>query len=54
MNGTTMQREKKAVALNSVGAAIGITTLKIVVGLTTGSLGILSEAATQALTWLPP
>ncbi len=44
-----MQREKKAVALNSVGAAIGITTLKIVVGLTTGSLGILSEAAHSGL-----
>ncbi len=44
-----MQREKKAVALNSVGAAIGITTLKIVVGVTTGSLGILSEAAHSGL-----
>lgn len=44
-----MQREKKAVALNSVGAAIAITTLKIVVGFTTGSLGILSEAAHSGL-----
>jgi len=44
-----MQREKKAVALNSVWAAIGITTLKIVVGVTTGSLGILSEAAHSGL-----
>ena len=44
-----MQREKKAVALNSVWAAIGITTLKIIVGLTTGSLGILSEAAHSGL-----
>ena len=44
-----MQREKKAVALHSVWAAIGITTLKIVVGLTTGSLGILSEAAHSGL-----
>jgi cation diffusion facilitator family transporter len=44
-----MQREKKAVALNSVWAAVGITTLKIVVGLTTGSLGILSEAAHSGL-----
>ena len=44
-----MQREKKAVALNSVWAAIGITALKIVVGLTTGSLGILSEAAHSGL-----
>src|ERR1700744_969790 len=44
-----MQREKRAVALNSVWAAIGITTLKIVVGVTTGSLGILSEAAHSGL-----
>ena len=44
-----MQREKKAVALNSVWAAVGITTLKIVVGVTTGSLGILSEAAHSGL-----
>lgn len=44
-----MQREKKAVALTSVWAAIGITSLKILVGLTTGSLGILSEAAHSGL-----
>lgn len=44
-----MQAEKKAVALNSVWAAVGITSLKIVVGVTTGSLGILSEAAHSAL-----
>ena len=44
-----MQREKKAVALNSVWAAVGITTLKIVVGFSTGSLGILSEAAHSGL-----
>ncbi len=49
MSIATMQREKKAVALNSVWAAIGITTLKIVVGVTTGSLGILSEAAHSGL-----
>jgi cation diffusion facilitator family transporter len=41
--------EKKAVALNSVFAAIAITSLKIVVGVTTGSLGILSEAAHSGL-----
>jgi cation diffusion facilitator family transporter len=46
---TTMQREKKAVALNSIWAAVGITTLKIVVGFSTGSLGILSEAAHSGL-----
>ncbi len=44
-----MQREKKAVALNSVWAAVGITALKIIVGLSTGSLGILSEAAHSGL-----
>ena len=45
----SMQREKRAVAGNSVVAALVITTLKIVVGLTTGSLGILSEAAHSGL-----
>jgi cation diffusion facilitator family transporter len=44
-----MQDEKKAVALNSVWAAVGITALKIIVGVSTGSLGILSEAAHSAL-----
>ena len=41
--------EKKAVALNSIYAAVGITALKIIVGITTGSLGILSEAAHSGL-----
>jgi cation diffusion facilitator family transporter len=45
----SMRVEKRAVAGNSVMAAIAITTLKIVVGVTTGSLGILSEAAHSAL-----
>jgi cation diffusion facilitator family transporter len=44
-----MQREKKAVALNSIVAAIAITLMKVVVGITTGSLGILSEAAHSGL-----
>ena len=44
-----MQREKKHVALNSIFAAVAITVLKIVVGITTGSLGILSEAAHSGL-----
>src|SRR5215475_614035 len=44
-----MQAEKRSVAGNSVLAAIAITTLKIVVGATTGSLGILSEAAHSGL-----
>src|SRR5437899_10633890 len=45
----SMRTEKRAVAGNSVLAAIAITTLKIVVGATTGSLGILSEAAHSGL-----
>jgi len=44
-----MREEKRGVALNSVLAAIVITGLKIVVGITTGSLGILSEAAHSGL-----
>ncbi|MBI2682074.1 MAG: cation diffusion facilitator family transporter [Acidobacteriales bacterium] len=47
-----MQSEKRRVALNSVFAAFFITALKGAVGLTTGSLGILSEAAHSALDFL--
>ncbi len=43
------QSEKRSVALNSVFAAVAITSLKIVVGISTGSLGILSEAAHSGL-----
>ncbi|MGL6195751.1 MAG: cation diffusion facilitator family transporter [Thermoguttaceae bacterium] len=39
-----MEKEKQHVALASVGAAILLTTFKFVVGIMTGSLGILSEA----------
>jgi len=42
-------REKVVAALSSVGAAIGLTSLKIVVALLTGSLGILAEAAHSGL-----
>src|SRR5690349_5764081 len=45
----SMREEKRRVAGNSVFAAIAITGLKIVVGITTGSLGILSEAAHSGL-----
>jgi cation diffusion facilitator family transporter len=45
----SMRAEKRAVAGSSVLAAIAITVLKTVVGITTGSLGILSEAAHSAL-----
>ena len=42
-------QEKRSVALSSVLAAVGLTAFKIVVGLTTGSLGILAEAAHSGL-----
>src|SRR6267142_4578786 len=45
----SMRREKRAVAGNSVLAALVITSLKMVVGVATGSLGILSEAAHSGL-----
>src|SRR5207237_5231822 len=45
----SMRAEKRTVAGNSVLAAIAITALKILVGVTTGSLGILSEAAHSGL-----
>ncbi len=43
------KREKKAAARNSVAAAVLLTGMKIVVGLLTGSLGILAEAAHSGL-----
>ncbi|HUL61056.1 MAG TPA: cation diffusion facilitator family transporter [Anaeromyxobacteraceae bacterium] len=42
-------REKRLVALSSVLAAVLLTGMKVAVGLATGSLGILSEAAHSAL-----
>jgi cation diffusion facilitator family transporter len=44
-----MRAEKRTAAGNSVVAAVVITGLKIVVGISTGSLGILSEAAHSGL-----
>lgn len=41
--------EKRTAALSSVIAAVGLTTFKLVVGIFTGSLGILSEAAHSGL-----
>jgi cation diffusion facilitator family transporter len=41
--------EKKSAAITSVIAAVGLTGFKIIVGLTTGSLGILAEAAHSGL-----
>lgn len=46
---TMSTHKKKAVALSSVFASIALTGMKLVVGLLTGSLGILSEAAHSAL-----
>jgi len=45
----TANKEKRAAALSSVVAAVGLTAFKIVVGLVTNSLGILAEAAHSAL-----
>jgi cation diffusion facilitator family transporter len=42
-------REKKLVALSSVLAAVFLTLIKLAVGIITGSLGILSEAAHSGL-----
>src|SRR3954453_13276704 len=45
----SMRAEKRKAAGNSLLAALAITGLKIFVGISTGSLGILSEAAHSAL-----
>jgi cation diffusion facilitator family transporter len=45
-------REKRAVALSSVAAGLFLTGMKLAVGLMTGSLGILSEAAHSALDFM--
>jgi len=43
------QQKKQSVALSSVAASFLLTVLKIIVGLMTGSIGILSEAAHSAM-----
>jgi cation diffusion facilitator family transporter len=43
------EKEKRSAALSSLVAAIVLTAFKIVVGLATGSLGILAEAAHSGL-----
>lgn len=43
------EADKRNAALTSVIAAIGLTTFKVIVGVLTGSLGILAEAAHSAL-----
>ena len=45
----TAIKEKRWAAASSVAAAIFLTIFKLVVGLMTGSLGILAEAAHSAL-----
>jgi cation diffusion facilitator family transporter len=47
--GEAMRREKRTVAFHSVLAALAITLGKLAVGVTSGSLGILSEAASSGL-----
>ena len=47
--GPSAEKEKKAAAGNSILAAVFLTTLKLIVGLITGSLGILAEAAHSLL-----
>ena len=49
MPSTAADREKRLVALSSLLAALVLTGMKLVVGLKTGSLGILSEAAHSGL-----
>ena len=46
---TTEDTDKRSAALGSLLAAVGLTTMKIVVGVLTGSLGILAEAAHSGL-----
>ncbi|MDT8068387.1 MAG: cation diffusion facilitator family transporter [Terriglobia bacterium] len=48
-NAEAMRAEKRGVAARSVYAALLITGLKFIVGFTTGSLGILSEALHSSL-----
>ncbi len=43
------EREKRAAALNSVLSAVALTSTKVIVGVLTGSLGILAEAAHSGL-----
>jgi cation diffusion facilitator family transporter len=46
---TQATKEKKSIALTSILAAIFLTSFKLVIGILTGSLGILSEALHSAL-----
>lgn len=46
------EHEKASAALNSVSAAVLLTALKVVVGLWSGSIGILAEAAHSGLDFI--
>src|ERR1019366_4532601 len=46
---TTEDREKRSAAFSSLLAAVALTAMKTIVGLLTGSLGILAEAAHSGL-----
>ena len=48
----SIQREKLSVALSSIAGAVLITGMKIVIGVMTGSLGILAEAAHSGLDFI--
>ena len=48
-NAEKLSREKRTVALMSVAAASAMTVLKIVAGILSGSLGMLSDAAHSGL-----
>jgi cation diffusion facilitator family transporter len=49
MSQTKAQQEKRSAALTSVLAALGLTGMKLVVGIATNSLGILAEALHSSL-----
>ncbi|MEW6367433.1 MAG: cation diffusion facilitator family transporter [Acidobacteriota bacterium] len=49
MTARSPEQEKRSIALTSVVAAVGLTVMKAVVGVLTGSLGILAEAAHSGL-----
>jgi len=46
---STHEQKKQSVALSSVAASMLLTIMKIVAGLMTGSIGIISEAAHSAM-----
>jgi cation diffusion facilitator family transporter len=48
-NNSTAEQEKNRVALVSVLAAVFLTAIKVIIGWTSGSMGILAEAAHSAL-----